>query len=146
MTSEKGRIIWNLMEICEILKTYKRIAVVGVSPKSDRDSHKVAQYLLDAGYTMIPIRPKQEMLLGEKAYGSLQEIADQQIRVDIVNFFRRADQIPGHVEETIATGAKLVWMQSGIEHMDAATRFMDAGIDVIMNRCIKVDHQNCPGL
>ena len=146
MTVEKGRIVWNMMEICELLKKYKRVAVVGVSPKADRDSHQIAQYLLDAGYTMIPIRPKQSELLGQKAYGALQEVADANISVDIVDFFRRSDQIPAHVEETIATGAKLVWMQSGIENMGAAQRFTDAGMDVVMNRCIKVDHQNCPSL
>ena len=146
MAAEKGRIIKNPLEICEWLKEYKRVVVVGVSPKADRDSHIIAQYLLDAGYTMIPVRPKQDVLLGQKAYGSLQEIVDANISVDIIDFFRRSDQIPAHVDEAIATGAKLIWMQNGIEHMKAAERFMEAGIDVIMNRCIKVDHQNCPGL
>lgn len=146
MALQKGRILTNLLEICELLKEYKTIAVVGVSPKEDRDSHRVAKYLKEKGYTMIPVRPAQEQILGEKAYPTLQALAENKISVDIVDFFRRSDQIPSHVDEAIATGAKVVWMQVGIEHQEAAQAFMDAGIDVIMDRCIKVDHANCPGL
>ena len=146
MTLQKGRILASLLEICEILKDYKTIAVVGVSPKENRDSYRVAKYLKDVGYTMIPVRPAQKSILDEKVYPSLQAVAENKIPVDIVNFFRRSDQIPAHVEEAIATGAKIVWMQVDIENMEAAQAFMNAGLDVIMNRCIMVDHQNCPGL
>ena len=146
MTFQKGRLLTNLLEICERLKEYKTIAVVGVSPKEDRDSYRVAKYLKEKGYVMIPVRPAQEKILEEKAYPSLQALVENKILIDIVNFFRRSDQISAHIEEAIATGAKMIWMQVGIENMEAAQAFMEAGLDVIMNRCIMVDHQNCPGL
>jgi len=146
MALQKGKILTNLLEICELLKNYKTIAVVGVSPKENRDSYRVAKYLKETGYTMIPVRPAQESILGEKAYPTLRVLAENKISVDVINFFRRSDQIPAHVEEAITTGAKVAWMQVGIENMEAAQSLMEAGLDIIMNRCIMIDHQDCPGL
>ncbi len=132
-----GRIITEDNEIRDILNTCKTVAVVGISPKKDRDSHRVAEYLKAHGYTIIPIRPAQEEILGEKAYPTLDKLKTP---ADIVNVFRKSDQIMPHAQEALRLKPKVFWMQLGIENHEAAKLLTDAGIDVIMNQCIKVEH------
>ncbi|MDM8552304.1 CoA-binding protein [Desulfobacterales bacterium HSG2] len=134
-----GKIITEKNEIRKILSDSKTIAVLGLSPKPERDSFMVARYLKDQGYRIIPVRPAQKEILGEKAYHSLDDIGET---VDIVNVFRRSEQIMPHAREAIRVGTKVFWMQLGIENQEAAKLLTESGIDVIMNRCIKVDHGN----
>jgi len=134
-----GKIITEKNEIRKILSDSKTIAVLGLSPKPERDSFMVARYLKDQGYKIIPVRPAQKEILGEKAYHSLDDIGET---VDIVNVFRRSEQIMPHAREAIRLGTKVFWMQLGIENQEASKILTEAGIDVIMNRCIKVDHGN----
>ncbi|BCS96907.1 CoA-binding protein [Desulfoluna limicola] len=137
MAEKKGEILTSDRQIKEILEGAKTIAVVGLSPKPERDSHDVARYMQENGYTIIPVRPAQKEILGEKAYKTLDLVPGP---VDIVNVFRKSEDVLPHVDEAIAVGCKVFWMQLGIENMEAAKRLTDHGIDVIMDRCIKVDH------
>lgn len=114
------------------------VAVVGLSPKPERPSHDVARYLLRQGFTVIPVNPGQEEILGLPCYPSLLEIGRP---VDIVVIFRRSDQVGPVVEAAVAMGAGTVWMQEGIVNREAAARAAAAGLTVIMDRCIKTDHQ-----
>ncbi len=127
-------------EIKEILSTYKTVAVVGISPKEDRPSYRVASYLKSKGYRIIPVRPEGDMIIGEKVYHSLQEIP-KEIEVDIVDIFRKSEDVPPIVEEAIQRRAKVVWMQEGIVNVEAAAKAERAGLKVIMDRCIKKEHQ-----
>ncbi|MEJ5359089.1 MAG: CoA-binding protein [Desulfobacterales bacterium] len=138
----EGRILAQDEEIRALLTSAKTIAVVGISPKPDRDSHRVAAYLQGRGYRIIPVRPAQAEILGEKAYPSLEDIPGT---VDIVDVFRRADQIPAHAEEALRLRPRAFWMQEGIEHPEAAERLRRAGIDVVMNRCIMREHARLLG-
>jgi predicted CoA-binding protein len=139
MTVSEGKILTSVDEIAERLASVRTIAVLGLSPKPERDSFRVAQYMQDQGYRIIPVRPAQAEILGETAYASLTEIPDP---VDVVDIFRNPKQVPGHVAEILAMKHRpgLVWMQLGISHEGAAKELTAAGIDVIMDRCIKVDH------
>jgi len=127
--------------IRNILKNTSTIAVVGLSPKPNRPSNQVAQYLKDAGYTIIPVNPGQDTLLGLPCYPSLQAIPGP---VDMVDIFRRSEFVLPVVEEAIAIKAKIVWMQSGIINEAAARLAEEAGLTVIMDRCTMVDHMNLP--
>ena len=133
-----GNIITEPAEIKAILENAKTIAVLGLSPKPGRDSYAVAKYLKENGYRIIPVRPAQKEILGEKAYGSLDDI---NAPVDIIDVFRSPDQVVGHAKEALRLMPKVFWMQLGIENIEAAKVLTDHGIDVIMNRCIKVDHE-----
>ncbi|MEJ2071579.1 MAG: CoA-binding protein [Syntrophobacterales bacterium] len=124
-------------EIKAILENNQVIAVVGLSPKPDRDSHKVAKYLQDHGYRIVPVRPKAEEILGEQAYASLKDIP---FPVDVVDIFRKVDAIPGIVDEAIDIGAKVVWMQLGLAENQSAQRARQAGLQVVMNKCLKIEH------
>jgi len=135
---ESGKIITNDNEIRDILLKYNTIAVLGVSPKPERDSNRVAIYLKEHGYRMIPVRPAQHEILGEKAYPTLDSI---QQAVEIVNVFRNPAQVVPHAKEAIGLKAKVFWMQLGIENPEAADLLISAGIDVVMNKCIKVEHE-----
>jgi predicted CoA-binding protein len=108
-----------------------------LSPKPERDSYIVAKYLKDNGYKIIPVRPGQKEILGEKAYPSLDAIEEP---VDMVNVFRRSEQIPPHAQEAVRIEPRVFWMQLGIENTDAANILNKKGIDVVMNRCIKIEH------
>jgi uncharacterized protein len=131
-----------VMTIQDILKTYKTIAVVGLSDKPNRPSFGVAKYLISVGYTVIPINPTVTEVFGLKCYPSLSALPDDLKRtVEIVNIFRRPDDVPPVVDEAIAIGAKVIWMQLGITNEDAATKARAAGLDVVQNHCIAVDHQ-----
>ena len=132
-----GKILTSDKDIQYIFKQTATIAVVGLSPKPERDSYMVAKYLKDHGYRIIPVRPGQKEILGEKAYASLDAIKEP---VDMVNVFRRSEQIPLHAEEAIRIKPCVFWMQLGIENIDAANALNSNGIDVVMNRCTKVEH------
>lgn len=129
----------NLSEITEILKTGKTIAVVGLSPKISRPSNLVAHYLIEAGYTVIPVNPGHEEILGLKCYPNLAAVPTP---VDIVDIFRRPEEVPPIVDDAIAINAKVIWMQEGIVHEEAAQKAIRAGLKVVMDRCIKMDHEN----
>lgn len=118
----------------------KTVAVVGISPKPDRPSYLVAAYLQAEGYRIIPVRPGAEEILGEKVYHSLTEIPND-IEIDIVDIFRKSEDVPPVVEEAIQRGAKVVWMQEGIFNAGAASRAEAAGIKVVMDRCLKKERQ-----
>lgn len=132
-----GRIVTANEDIKSLLAAAKTIAVVGLSPKPDRDSYQVAAYLQQHGYRVIPVRPAQAEILGEKAYASLDDIAGP---VDIIDVFRSSDQILPHAQEALRLKPKVFWMQEGIENQEAAALLTAAGIDVVMNHCIKRDH------
>ena len=126
-------------EVIGILSESRRIAVVGLSPKEERDSNEVARYMMEAGYEIIPVNPMCEEILGLKSYPTLSEVPGE---IDIVDIFRRLDAVPGIVEEAVEKGAKTVWMQENIVHNQAAKRAKDAGLKVVMNKCIMVEHRN----
>lgn len=115
----------------------RNIAVVGLSPKTNRPSYQVALYLQQAGYRIIPVNPGQTEILGEPCYPDLQSISEL---VDVVDIFRRPEQVEPVVLDAIAIGVKVVWMQQGIVNVEAATIAEQAGLTVIMDRCMKVDH------
>jgi len=127
-------------DIKEILSNSKTVAVVGISPKEDRPSYIVASYLKSKGYQIIPVRPDGEEILGEKVYHSLTEIP-KEIKVEVVDIFRKSEDVPPIVEEAIQRGAKVVWMQEGITHKEAGEKAEKAGLKVIMDRCMKKEHQ-----
>jgi len=133
-----GRIISRDHEIRNMLETARAIAILGLSPKPERDSNRVARYLKDHGYRIIPVRPAQKEILGEKAYRFIDDIKEP---VDIVNVFRNSAQIVPHAHEAIRLKPKLFWMQLNIENREAAELLTAAGIDVVMDRCIKVEHE-----
>jgi len=124
-------------EIKQVLENNKVVAVVGLSPKPDRASHQVAQYLQEHGYQIVPVRPKADEILGEKAFANLRDIP---FPVDIVDIFRQVEAIPGIVDEAIAIGAKVVWMQLGLAENQSACRAREAGLQVVMNKCMKIEH------
>ncbi len=120
-----------------ILESAKTVAVVGVSHKEDRDSHKVARYLKEHGYTMIPVNPKYKEVLGEPCYPDLKSVP---VPIDIVDIFRNIEAIPAIVDEALDVGAKAVWMQLGLCHNESAEKARSAGLKVVMNKCIKIEH------
>jgi predicted CoA-binding protein len=123
-----------------ILRHCRTIAVVGLSPKPHRASFDVARYLQGNGYRIIPINPNVTEVLGEKAYATLQEAAQHET-IDLVNCFRNSEDIPPIAEDAIAIGAKALWMQLGISNPKAAARVEAAGLLVVQNQCIKIDHR-----
>jgi len=120
----------------------KNIAVVGLSPKPQRASYQVASYLMGVGYTIIPVNPGQKEILGMQCYPDLRAVEQP---IDVVDIFRRADQIEPIVRDAIAVGARVIWMQQGIVNEQAAALAEAAGITVIMDRCMKVDHLQLMG-
>jgi len=121
-----------------ILAASKIIAVVGLSDRPDRPAHTVPAYLQQQGYRIIPVNPKLRTALGEAAYPSLLEVPEP---VDVVQIFRRSEDVPPVVEDAIRIGAKVVWMQSGIIHEQAAERARQAGLQVVMDTCMRTTHQ-----
>ena len=121
----------------ETLSKARTIAVVGHSDNPGRTSYNIAQYLRHAGYTVYPVNPTVSEIDGEKSYASLADVPEP---IDIVNVFRRSEHVAGVVDEAIDVGAKAIWTQLGVVDEAAAQRAIDAGIDVAMNRCIKVEH------
>ncbi len=125
-----------------ILEQVKVVAVVGLSRRESRPGYYVPAYMHAAGYRIIPVNPYLEEALGEKAYPDLLSIPDP---VDMVVIFRRSEDIPPVVDQAIEIGAKVVWMQLGIFNEEAATKARAAGLQVVMNSCVKVDHQRLFG-
>ena len=121
-----------------LLQETKTIAVVGLSPKPDRPSHEVAAYLQLAGYRIVPVNPACEEVLGERCYPSLREIP---VPIDLVDVFRRPEDVMSVVEDAIAVGARALWLQLGVIAPQAAARAEDAGLKVVMDRCTKIDHR-----
>jgi predicted CoA-binding protein len=124
--------------ILEILKNYKTVAVVGLSSNPTRPSHGVAQYIKSAGYRIIPVNPNEKEVLGEKSYARLEDVPE---RIEIVDIFRRAEEVPAVVESAIRVGAKVVWMQLGIENAGAAEKARAAGLIVVEDACIYMEHK-----
>lgn len=116
------------------------IAVVGLSPKPHRDSFRIAKYMQDHGFRIIPINPNATEVLGEKAYASLTEAAQHE-RIDMVNCFRNSEDIPPIAAEAIAIGAKSLWLQIGVVNDAAAKQATDAGLVVVQNLCLMVEHR-----
>jgi predicted CoA-binding protein len=127
----------NQNEVKEILDRTKRIAVVGISDKPDRASYQVSAYMQQAGYEIIPINPRIDSVLGVKAYTSLQEVEGE---IDMVNVFRRSSETPPVAEAAVEAGAKTLWLQLGISNDEAYRLAEEAGLNVIMDRCIKIEH------
>jgi predicted CoA-binding protein len=126
--------------IPHILKNYRNIAVVGLSPKPHRASFGVSRYMQNQGYRIIPVNPNEAEVLGEKAYATLSEAAQHE-RIDLVSCFRNSEDIPPIVDEAIAIGAPALWMQLGISHADAAAKAEAAGLLVVQDHCLKIDHR-----
>ena len=120
-----------------ILKTSKVVAVVGLSPKWFRPSYFAAKYMLEHGYTMIPVNPSTAEILGQKCYGSLRDIP---VKVDIVDCFRKTEEIMPIAEDAIAIGAKVLWQQLGVTNTQAARKAEAAGLETVMDRCVKIEH------
>lgn len=130
-------------QITSILSGARTIAVVGLSDRPDRPSHRVAAYMQQQGYRIIPVNPAITSALGETAYPSLRDVP---VPVDVVDIFRKPEAVPPVVEEAIAIGAKAIWMQSGITHPEAAAKARAAGLQVVMDRCIMVEHHRTQGV
>lgn len=124
-------------EIKTIIENSKIIAIVGLSTDESKDSFKVAEYLIQNGYKIIPVNPKYLEILGEKCYPDLKSIPKQ---IDIVDIFRKTEAIPSIVDDSIEIKAKIVWMQSGLCHNASAEKARKAGLKVVMNKCLKVEH------
>lgn len=127
-------------ELRGLLRTSRRIAVVGLSRKPHRASHQVAAYLQGAGYAIVPVHPAGGVTLGEPVHLDLRSAAATG-PIDIVDIFRRSEYIPALLDDLLAVHPRLVWMQVGVEHAATARRLEEAGIPVVMNRCLAVDHE-----
>ena len=126
------------MDYAPIFQSTRSIAVVGLSPNPDRASHGVAAYLQAAGFRIIPVNPTVAEVLGERSYASLDEVPEP---VDVVDIFRRSEDVPPIVEQAIRRGAKVVWMQEGVVNEAAAEAARAAGLTVVMDRCMLKEHQ-----
>ena len=127
----------DIPKLRRILRESRTLAVVGLSANWYRPSYFAAKYMQEHGYRVIPVNPGCEEILGEKCYGSLKEIPE---RVDLVDCFRRSSEIPAIAADAIAIGAKVLWMQLGVESAEARARAEAAGIEVVENRCVKIEH------
>ena len=130
--------------LSQILRNARRIAVVGLSRKPERPSHGVAAYLQQAGYTIIPVHPVGGITLGEPVHPDLRSAASTG-PIDIVNIFRRSEHVPALLDAILDVKPVLVWMQVGVRNDDVARNLEAAGIAVVMDRCLAVDHQSLRG-
>lgn len=128
--------------VAQILRGTKTIAVVGLSSNPMRASHEVAEYLKASGYRIIPVNPNETEVLGEKAYARMEDVPEP---VDIVDVFRRAEEVPAVAASAIRIGAKVLWMQLGIENAEAAERARAAGLVVVEDSCLMVEHKRRRG-
>ena len=135
-------IVDDIAGLRRILARSRTLAVVGLSAQWYRPSYFAAKYMQDHGYRIIPVNPRYAEVLGQKCYPDLRSIPEP---VDIVDCFRRSPEIPPIAEDAIAIGAKVLWMQLGIENREAAERAVAAGLDVVMNRCVKIEHARLLG-
>jgi predicted CoA-binding protein len=124
--------------ILDILKTCKTIAVVGISSNPARPSNEVSAYMQSVGYRIIPVNPNETQVLGEKCYARLEDVPE---KIDIVDIFRRSEDVPPVVESAIHVKAKVIWMQLGIAHAEAAEKARAAGLAVVQDACILVEHK-----
>ncbi|MEP6923046.1 MAG: CoA-binding protein [Pyrinomonadaceae bacterium] len=124
-----------------ILKECQTIAVVGISSNPMRPSNSVSAYMQEAGYKIIPVNPRESLVLGERAFASLSDLPE---KPDLVNVFRRSEDAGAVVDEAIETGAKAVWLQQGIVDEAAGKRAQEAGLLVVMDRCLMVEHHRMP--
>ncbi len=129
----------NPATVRNILNRTKTIAMVGLSPKSERPSHFVATYLQYEGYRVIPVNPRADEILGEKAYPDLLSIPDD-IAVDMVDVFRRPEEVPEIARQAVQIGAKSLWLQLRVVSTEAAEIATEGGMDVVMDRCVKIEH------
>jgi uncharacterized protein len=133
----QGRFATTAGDRIRILEQYKRIAMVGLSSNPFRPSHFAAIYMLSEGYDVIPVNPREDQVLGLRSYASLRDVPRP---IEIVDIFRESAAVPEIVEDAIAVGAKVIWMQLGVIHEDAAQRARQAGLEVVMDRCVKIEH------
>lgn len=131
-----------MSEVEHILRHFRRIAVVGLSPRPERASYEVASYLKEQGYDIIPVNPTATEILGLKCYPDLASVPDP---VEVVDIFRRSEEVGPIVEQAIAKGAKAVWMQEGVVNPEAAQRAREAGLMVVMDRCMMREHRHLAG-
>jgi hypothetical protein len=127
------------LEIKKILEEAKVIAIVGASDKPHRDSYHIMEFLIGAGYNVIPVNPAYKEILGKKCYPDLRQIDEN---IDIVDVFRRSEELLPIVQEAIMVGAGTIWMQLGVVNEKAAAIAGKAGLNVVMNRCIKIEYLN----
>jgi len=143
MQCEMPTVNSNPQEVKEILEKYKNIAIVGASPKPEKDSNIVTKYMIEAGYNVFPIYPKEDEILGRKVYRSLADIDE---KVDIVVVFRKPAAVAPVADAAIARGdVDVLWTQLGIVNNEAAKKAKEAGIKVVQNLCIKIEHRNLLG-
>ncbi len=128
------------MNLCDILKNAKNIAVVGISSKPGRDSGLIANFLRERGYNVVGVNPVEKDFNGIKVYNSLKEVP---FKIDIVDIFRRSEFVEDIVDEAIEAGAKVIWMQLGIENEQAGNKAIQSGMKVVMNHCIAIEYRNC---
>jgi len=126
----------------DILLSAKTIASVGLSSNQEKESYWIVSYLKEQGYRIIPVNPTATEILGEKAYPDLSSIPD---KVDVVQVFRKPEDVPPVVDEAIKIGAKVVWMQEGISHEESAQRAREAGLQVVMDACMRATHRRLIG-
>jgi predicted CoA-binding protein len=132
-----GRFSTTAFDRLRILETHRRIAIVGLSSNPFRPSHFAAIYLIAEGYDVVPVNPREREILGRKCYPSVSAVPTP---VEVVNIFREPAAVPTIVDEAIAAGAKVVWMQLGVIHEAAAEKARAAGLEVVMDRCMKIEH------
>jgi predicted CoA-binding protein len=130
-------------EFSALLGETRSIAVIGIKTRQEEDAYRVPLYMQRRGYRIIPVNPKEEEVLGETAYPNLAAIPDSEQPIDLINLFRAAEHLPGHVDEILALSERprAVWMQLGIQHGTSAKRLREAGIRVVQDRCIMVEHR-----
>ena len=133
----RGAFATTPLDRLRILQKYRRIAMVGLSSNPFRPSHFAALYLIAEGYDVIPVKPREKEVLGRKAYPSVSAIPGG---AEVVDIFREPAAVPAIVEEAIEAGAKVIWMQLGVIHDEAAARARAAGLEVVMDRCMKIEH------
>jgi predicted CoA-binding protein len=121
----------------KILNEYRTVAVIGASPNPERPSYRVATYLSDHGYKVIPVNPLAQEIAGQVSYPDLRSIPE---KVEVVDIFRRSEEVMPIVEEAIKIGVKAVWMQEGVSNEEAASRARDVGLLVVMNKCMRKEH------
>jgi hypothetical protein len=135
---------WNPGDqvIRRLLETARRIAIVGLSPKAHRDSHRVGRYLLESGYEVIPVYPRGDEILGQKVHRRVLDIAGA---VDLVDVFRRSEELPEAIDDVLAARAGALWLQLGCIDESGARRARDSGLTVVMDRCLMVEHARLLG-
>ena len=126
----------------EILQSAKTIAVVGLSYSQEKESYRIASYLREQGYRVIPVNPTAPEIMGEISYPDLQSVPE---KIDVVQVFRKSEDVPPIVDDAIQAGAKVVWMQEGIVHEEAAQKALEAGLQVVMDACMRSSHRRLIG-